>query len=111
MPTAPQLTPEQRAAATAEASAARAVRAEVRVQLKGGVLSMAEVLRRAAGDPRLAAMRVTALIESLPGYGTARSAALLAEIGISANRRIRGLGPKQRAALLTRIEQTAQSQP
>ncbi|MDQ2838721.1 MAG: integration host factor [Actinomycetota bacterium] len=111
MPSAPHLTAEQRAAALVEAAVARSVRAAARAELKAGRLDLAGLLDRSADDPRLAAMRVSALVESLPGYGPVRSAALLAELRIAESRRIRGLGPKQRAALLTRIEQTAQSQP
>lgn len=110
MPSAPKLTAEQRLAALAEAGRARTVRAAARTELKAGRLGLAELFERADSEPRLASMRVSALVESLPGYGTARTAALLAELRIAESRRIRGLGPKQRAALLARIQQTAQSQ-
>ena len=56
-------------------------------------------------------MRVSALLAALPGYGKVRAAALLDELGIASTRRVRGLGARQRAALLARVEQTAQSQP
>jgi hypothetical protein len=110
MPTAPKLTAEQRSAALAEAALARTARAAARAELKAGRLSVGQLLAGAEGDPRLAAMRVSALLESLPGYGPARTAALLAELHIADTRRIRGLGPKQRAALLTAIGHAAQSQ-
>jgi GNAT superfamily N-acetyltransferase len=93
----------------AVAIAARAARAQARAELKSGRLSLAELLERADSDDQLATMRVTALLAALPGYGKVRSAALLSELRIAGSRRLRGLGPHQRAALLQRIEQRAQS--
>lgn len=109
MPQAPRLTAEQRALALAEAAAARATRAAARASLKAGTLSLPDFLARAERDPRLAAMRVSALIGALPGYGPTRSAALMRELRIAESRRIRGLGPKQRVALLARITDPAES--
>ena len=105
----PRLSAEQRAGAVTAAAAARAVRARVRADLKSGRIGLAELLERAATDEQLATMRVTALLAALPGYGKVRAAALLSELRIAESRRIRGLGPHQRAALLQRIEQAAQS--
>ncbi len=109
MPEAPQLSPEQRAGALAKAAAARSARAQIRAELKSGLVSVAELLDRARTDEQLAAMRVTALLAAMPGYGKVRAAALLAELRIAESRRLRGLGPNQRAALLERIQQAAQS--
>lgn len=109
MPEAPPLSAEQRAGALAAATAARAARARARADLKSGRLSLAELLERADADERLAAMRVTDLLAALPGYGKVRAPALLTELRIAESRRLRGLGPHQRAALLQRIEQAAQS--
>jgi hypothetical protein len=109
MPEIPRLSAEQRAGAVAVAAAARAARAQARADLKSGRLTLAELLERAGTDERLATMRVTALLAALPGYGKVRAAALLTELRIAESRRIRGLGPHQRAALLQRIAQTAQS--
>jgi hypothetical protein len=109
MPEIPRLSAEQRAGARAVATAARSARAQARAELKSGRLSLAELLERADADEQLAAMRVTALLAALPGYGKVRSAALLDQLRIAESRRLRGLGPHQRAALLQRIAQTAQS--
>ena len=109
MPEAPPLSAEQRAGALAKATAARSARAQARADLKSGRLSLAQLLERAGTDSQLAAMRVTALLAALPGYGKVRAAALLAELRIAESRRLAGLGPHQRAALLQRISQTAQS--
>ncbi len=105
----PRLSAEQRADALTVARAGRAARAQARAGLKAGRLSLPELLERAGTDSRLASMRVPDLLAALPGYGKVRAAALLGELGIAESRRIRGLGPHQRAALLQRIMQTAQS--
>jgi len=109
MPEAPRLTAEQRALALVEAAAARTVRAEARARLKAGTLSLRELLDQAEQDPRLAAMRVSALVTALPGYGPTRSEALMRRLRIADSRRIRGLGPKQRVALLASIVDPAES--
>ncbi|HEV2888295.1 MAG TPA: integration host factor, actinobacterial type [Jatrophihabitans sp.] len=109
MPEIPRLSAEQRAGGLAVATAGRAARAQARAELKSGRLSLAQLLERAGSDEQLASMRVTALLAALPGYGTVRASALLAELRIAESRRLRGLGPHQRAALLQRIEQAAQS--
>jgi hypothetical protein len=105
----PRLSAEQRAEALTVALAGRAVRAQARADLKAGRISLAGLLDKAAFDTRLASMRVPDLLAALPGYGKVRAAALLSELRIAESRRIRGLGPHQRAALLQRIMQTAQS--
>jgi len=109
MPSAPPLTIEQRAAALAKAAAARSARAEVRSELKAGRLTLTELFRRAGADERLASMRVTALLDALPGYGRCRAAELRSDLGIAESRRLRGIGPNQRAALLARVDGSAES--
>lgn len=109
MPGIPRLSAEQRADALVAAAAARSARAQARADLKAGRIGLAELLERADADGQLASMRVTALVAALPGYGKVRAAALLSELRIAESRRLRGLGPHQRAALLQRTAQTAQS--
>src|SRR6478609_7952179 len=91
MPQAPMLTAEQRAAALQRAAAVRAARGRVRAELKSGRLSLTGLLEQAAGEESLAGMRVSALLEALPGYGKVRAGALLDELGIASSRRLRGL--------------------
>ena len=109
MPTPPSLTAEQRAQALRRAAKARAVRAAVKADLKAGRTTVSRVFADARTVEPLASLRVKALLEALPGYGTARAAAVLAAAGIAETRRIRGLGPNQRTALLAAIGQTAES--
>jgi hypothetical protein len=111
MPQAPTLSAEQRAAALLRAAEVRADRGQARADVKAGRLSLAGLLDRATSEDALASMRVSALLAALPGYGKVRAAALLDELGIASSRRVRGLGVRQRAALLARVGQAAQSQP
>jgi transposase len=96
----PQLTPEQRTAALEKAAAARRVRAELKERLKKGQTSIKLVLADAEKDEALAKLKVSALLESLPGVGKVRAAQLMEQFEIAASRRIRGLGERQRKALL-----------
>lgn len=96
----PQLTPEQRAAALEKAAAARRVRAELKERLKKGQTSVKQVLDDAGSNEALAKLKVSALLESLPGVGKVRAAQLMEQFGIAPSRRIRGLGERQRKALL-----------
>ncbi len=94
----PQLTDEQRKAALEKAAAARHARAELRDKIKKGETTLAEVLE--SEDPIAARMKVSALIESLPGYGKAKAAKIMSDLGISPSRRVKGLGARQREQLL-----------
>jgi transposase len=95
----PPLTPEQRSAALAKAAEARKARAEVKNRLKHSGGSLSEVLRQGQTDPVVGKMRVTALLESMPGVGKVRARQIMERLGISASRRVRGLGANQTAAL------------
>lgn len=99
----PPLTPEQRAAALEKAAAARQARAEVKARLKYSQGSLAEVIEQGRTDDVIGKLKVSALLESLPGVGKIKARAIMAEIGISETRRLRGLGPHQAAALIARF--------
>lgn len=99
----PKLTDEQRREALEKATAARRRRAEVKTSLKSRTISLDEVFKLAEEDEAVAKMRVQALLESLPRVGVHRAKSLMEEIGIAQSRRIRGLGPVQRAALISRF--------
>ena len=94
----PQLTDEQRKAALAKAAQARHERAELREKIKSGKVSLESVLE--SDDPIASRMKVSTLIESLPGYGKAKAAKIMDELGISASRRVKGLGARQREQLI-----------
>ncbi len=94
----PQLTDEQRKAALEKAAAARHARAELRDKIKRGDTTLEDVLN--SDDPIAARMKVSALIESLPGYGKAKATRVMDELGISSTRRVKGLGARQREQLV-----------
>jgi len=98
----PQLSDEARKEALKKAAAARSARAALREQVKNGELTFADVLAK-AGDPVVDKLPVLTLVESLPGFGKAKAAKLLTDLGISDTRRVKGLGDKQKAALLERL--------
>lgn len=95
----PTLTPEQRAASLEKAAFVRKQRAEVKDQLKKGSLTAVEALDRAESDEILGKMKVSAMIRALPGYGANKAQALMEEVGIAENKRLRGLGKVQRGQL------------
>ncbi len=99
----PKLTAEQRADALARAAAARVVRAQVKQDLKSGKTSLSAVITQGDSEDAVGKLRVVALLEALPGVGKVRALALLEEFGIAESRRVRGLGPRQRAALVERF--------
>lgn len=95
----PTLTEEQRKEALAKAAEARRKRAQLKEQLKTGRLSLREVLDR-RGDGVIGKMKVSTVLESLPGMGKVKARKTMERLDISATRRVRGLGTKQRDALL-----------
>jgi hypothetical protein len=95
----PQLDPEQRAAALEKARRSRRIRAEIKQMLKSGEVSLGDVLDR-SDDDAIARMRVVEVLEALPAIGKVKSEAIMDEVGIAAGRRVQGLGPRQREALL-----------
>jgi len=98
----PQLTDDQRRAALAKAAEARTARAEVREALGTGALSLSELLDQ-SDDDLIGGIKVKAILTALPGLGKVKSFRLMDELGISENRRLRGLGRKQREALLAAL--------
>lgn len=95
----PNLTPEQRAAALEKAAQARRERAEVKNRLKNSGASLADVLAEGQKNDVVGKMKVSALLESLPGVGKVKARQIMEEIGIADSRRVRGLGANQVAAL------------
>ena len=95
----PQLTEEQRAAALEKAAAARRARAELKDRLKRGGTTLKEVLVQSDTDDVLGKMKVSALLEAMPGVGKVRAQRIMEKLGISPSRRVRGLGTHQRQAL------------
>ena len=98
----PQLSVEARQEALEKAKAARIKRAEIREDLKSGKLNVEQVLDM-KDDPVVGRMKVSTLIETMPGYGKAKAEKVMKELQIAESRRLRGLGERQRTALLERL--------
>ena len=96
----PPLTPEQRQAALDKAAASRRERAEVKNRLKHSGATLVEVVTEAQHNQVIAKMRVSELLQSMPGIGKVRAQQVMEKLNISQTRRVRGLGAKQVAALL-----------
>lgn len=99
MPLPPPLTEEQRRQALQKAAEARRKRAELKEQLKSGRTSLADLIAR-TGDEVVGKMKVSTVLESLPGVGRVRARKLMERLDISESRRMRGLGTKQKESLL-----------
>ena len=97
----PQLTDEQRAAALEKAAAARRARAELKDRLKRGGTNLKQVLKDAETDEVLGKMKVSALLEALPKV---KAQEIMTELEIAPTRRLRGLGDRQRKALLEKFD-------
>ncbi len=95
----PTLTDEQRKQALQKAAEARRRRAELKGELKSGKTTLKDVLSR-QDDDTVGKMKVSTVLESLPGVGKVRARKIMEKLDISASRRVRGLGAKQRGSLL-----------
>lgn len=96
----PKLTEEQRKAALEKAAKARRVRAEVKELLKTGSMNLPQLFERADQDELVAGLKVESLIASMPGTGKIKAKRMMESLGIAENRRIRGLGDRQKEALI-----------
>lgn len=99
----PQLTPQQRAEALEKAAAARRERAAVKNRLKSAEGSLHSVIKEGKTNDVIGKMKVSSLLESMPGVGRVRARHIMEDVGISESRRVRGLGANQIAALLDRF--------
>ena len=101
MKTTPNLTAEQRSEALDKAMQVRKERAVIREGLKNGLIGIERVLELADGGCEAAAnMRVRQLISAMPGYALAKTERTMRELRISDGKRVKGLGSRQRAALV-----------
>jgi hypothetical protein len=98
----PNLSDADRKAALKKAAEARAKRAAVRAKIKSGAMTFAQAMNK-SDDPIVARMKVSALLESLPGFGKAKAARVMHELEISESRRVQGLGARQREMLMERL--------
>lgn len=108
--TIPTRSPAQRRAALEKAVEARRARAAVKARVREGTVSISDVLAVArrdeveGDDEYVASMRVQDLLEAVPQVGKARARRIMEDLDIAPTRRLRGLGPRQEAALLNSFD-------
>jgi guanylate kinase len=97
----PQPPEVDRVAASRAAVAARRARAAVKAQVAAGERTALEVLSAAVKDRDGVEghLRVTELLTSIPSIGVTKMHRLMEQLGISANKRLGGLGVHQRERL------------
>jgi ribosomal protein S13 len=66
---------------------------------------IATVLKEAEDNEVIGRLRVSALLESLPGVGKVKAQQIMEEIGISPSRKIRGLGAHQAEKLVAHFSE------
>jgi hypothetical protein len=99
----PTLTAEERRAALAKAAESRKIRATFKSEVKNGSRSWVDAF--SSDNQAIRKMRVKELLLSLPGFGEVRATTLLERAGISAARRIQGVGRSQYELLLKLLKE------
>lgn len=97
----PELSEEERMAALARALEARSARRAALDEVRAGTLDAEASL----DDPRLRSCKVFAWLRAFPGIGTARADAIMRKARVKPSRRVRGLGTRQRVAVLQALEE------
>lgn len=95
-----ELSPEQRARGLERAAEARRKRSAALAAVRSGEMGLEE----AFGDPRLQSAKVELVLRQLPGVGKATASSLMVLAAVSPERRVRGLGRRQRARLLEAVD-------
>jgi hypothetical protein len=109
--TIPPLSDEQRQQARNAATQARRRRDETKQTLRSGERSLAEVLALAEEDDVIAHTKVIDVLKALPRVGAVRAAKVMDRLDIAANRRLRGLGKHQTAALVAEFSARSAGPP
>lgn len=92
----PQLTPEQRFAASQKAIEVRKARTRLKAEMKDGKLSIAEAIEM----PVMQRMHVYEFLRAIPGIGANRAKEFMLVNSIADNRRIGGLSEHRRAQVI-----------
>ncbi len=109
--TIPPLSDEQRQQARHAATEARRRRADIKQALRRGENTLSDVLELAERDEVVAHAKVIDVLKSLPRVGAVRAAKVMERLDIAANRRLRGLGKHQTAALIAEFAPRSASSP
>ncbi len=76
-------------------------RADVKQEIRKGEIDFVQLLEMAEKEEALAGIKVLSVLESIPGIGKVKARRRLAELNISEVRRVKGLSPRQKDALLS----------
>lgn len=98
----PQLSAEQRKMGISKAVRLRRERAAIKQKLKMGKLSLEQVI--SMDNEAVSKIKVIEILESLPRIGELSARHIMEELEISPDRRVRGLGSRQREALLDYLD-------
>lgn len=109
--TIPPLSDEQRQQARSAATQARRRRADIKQALRTGERTLAEVLNLAETDDVIAHAKVVDVLKSLPRVGAVRAGRVMDRLDIAPNRRLRGLGKHQAAALVAEFSGKSAGNP
>lgn len=96
----PQISDEQRQAALEKAGQARTKRAEMKALLQTGSLTLEDVFAEAEGSDIVAGTKIYPLLVAMPGMGKVKAMRLMEDCKIAENRKVQGLGARQRECLL-----------
>ena len=100
----PLLTLEERQRALEMAKTARRQRAKLKDDIRAGRISLAQTIQMSKSNDALSKMKVSDLLESLPGVGKVKAIKIMEKCGIANSRRLRGLGAKQILTLLKELD-------
>src|SRR4030095_13033870 len=98
--TIPPLSDEQRQQARHAATEARRRRADLKQALRSGQNTLEQVPVVAAQDGVISHAKGIDVLKALPRVGAVRANKVMERLDIAANRRLRGLGKHQAAALI-----------
>ena len=89
---------------TATTEIARTISGNAPLAVKAAKITIAQVLKDAETNEVLGKMKVSALLEALPKVGKVKAQEIMTELEIAPTRRLRGLGDRQRKALLEKFD-------
>lgn len=102
----PAASAEDAARALEAARRMRALRSAELDAVRAGRVGCAEVLEHARADPRgIGRIRVTTLLGAFPHVGRARARRIMEQVPIAENRRLAGLGVRQRRRLVEMLDE------
>jgi hypothetical protein len=83
-----------------KANRIRSGKAQVKREMRAGVKSLMEGL----ADPACASARVWEIMVEQPSWGAVKVGKLLNRVGVNPNKRVDGLSPRQKVALIAAVE-------